>query len=112
MLPALERSDLVALRPAATYRVADVVGYRSELLHRVVLHRIVAIRGDRYVFKGDHNTFVDPDRPTRAELVGRLWFQVPSAGRAVSALHVPWVVAAIAALLVLALGLGGRRTPS
>ena len=110
MLPALRRSDLVALRPVATYRVGDVVGYRSALIGRVVLHRIVAIRGDRFVFKGDHNSFIDPDRPARAQLVGKLWFHVPSAGRAVDALHIPWVVAAIAALLVLALGTGGRRS--
>lgn len=109
MLPSLRRSDLVALRPVATYRVGDVVGYRSALLDRVVLHRIVAIHGTRYVFKGDHNSFIDPDRPTRAQLVGKLWFRVPVAGRAVGALHIPWVVATIAALLVLALGTGGRR---
>jgi signal peptidase I len=109
MLPALKRSDLVALRAAGTYRVGDVVGYRSSLIHRLVLHRIVAIHGNRYVFKGDHNTFLDPDRPTRSQLVGKVWFQLPSAGRAVGALHIPWVVAAIAALLVLALGLGDRR---
>jgi len=109
MLPKLRRSDLVALRPAASYRVGDVVGYRSTLIGRVVLHRIVAIHGDRYVFKGDHNSFIDPDRPTRAQLVGKLWFQVPSAGRAVDTLHVPWVVAMMAALLVLVLGTGGRR---
>lgn len=111
MLPTLRRSDLVALRPADSYRVGDVVGYRSELLGRVVLHRIVAIHGGRYVFKGDHNSFIDPDRPTRAQLVGKLWFHLPSAGRAVDALHIPWVIATIAALLVLALGTGGRRSP-
>ena len=109
MLPSLKRSDLVALRVAGSYRVGDVVGYHSALLNRVVLHRIVAIDGDRFVFKGDHNSFTDPDRPTRAQLVGKLWFQLPSAGRAVAALHIPWVVAAIAALLVLALGSGDRR---
>jgi len=110
MLPALSRSDLVALRPRSSYRVGDVVGYRSTLLGRVVLHRIVAVSNGRYVFKGDNNSFRDPEHPLRSQLVGKLWFRVPSAGRAVSALHVPWVVAAIAALLVLALGLGERRT--
>jgi signal peptidase I len=109
MLPSLHRSDLVALRAARAYRVGDVAGYHSTLLRRVVLHRIVAIHGDRYVFKGDHNSFLDPDHPTRAQLVGKLWFHVPSAGHAVAALHVPWVVAASAALLVLALGMGDRR---
>jgi len=70
MVPALSRSDLVALRPAASYRIGDVVGYRSALLGRVVLHRIAATVGTTYVLKGDHNEIVDPDRPTRADLVG------------------------------------------
>ena len=106
MLPNLHRSELVALRPASAYRVGDVVGYRSPLLHRVVLHRIVAIHGAHYVLKGDNNTFLDPDRPTRSHVVGKLWFHVPSAGRAVQLLHIPWIVGALAVLLVLALGLG------
>ena len=113
MLPRFQRSDLVALRSAESYRVGDIAGYRSTLLHRVVLHRIVAIQGGRYSFKGDHNSFLDPERPTRDQLVGRLWFRVPRAGRAVDALHTPWIVAVVAALLVFALvgGTPARREP-
>lgn len=107
MLPHLHRSDLVALRPSQRIRAGDVVGYRSAMLHRVVLHRVVAIEGDRYVLRGDNNTFIDPERPRRSELVGKLWFQAPSAGRAIGLLHVPWILAALAALLVLAVGLDG-----
>jgi signal peptidase I len=75
MVPRLRRDDLVALRPAHTYRVGDVVAYRSTLMGRVVLHRIVGVHGGRFTFKGDNNSFLDPDQPTRSELVGRLWFQ-------------------------------------
>ena len=55
------------VRPADDYKVGDIVAYRSTMLHVVVLHRIIAIKGDRYVFKGDNNDFVDPDaaRPRR-----------------------------------------------
>ena len=112
MLPHLHRSDLVALRPSSRLRVGDVVGYRSAMLHRVVLHRIVAIKGDRYVLKGDNNSFIDPEQPRRSELVGKLWFHVPLAGRAIGVLHVPWVLATLAALLVLAVGLDGAGTRS
>ena len=109
MLPKLERSDLVAVREAKTYEVGDIVAYRSPLIHRVVLHRIVRIRADgHYVLKGDHNPYLDPDHPERSQIVGKLWFTIPTAGRAVAALHVPWVVAAVAALLVLWLGLGAK----
>ena len=109
MLPTLRRSDLVALRPQAHYRVGEVVGYRSALIHRVVLHRIIAIHGDRYAFKGDNNSFVDPEQPTRSQLVGRLWVHLPSAGRLVSELHRPAVAGSLAAVLVLFAGLGGGR---
>ena len=107
MLPELRMSDLVALRSQHTYRVGDVVGYRSGLIHRVVLHRIIAIRDGRYVFKGDNNSFLDPDRPTRSQLVGRLWLHIPSAGRLVLQLHRPPVAAGLAIVLVLAAALGG-----
>ena len=109
MLPSLKRSDLVALRAAGSYRVGDIVGYHSTLLHRVVLHRIVAIHAGRYTFKGDNNSFLDPDHPSRAQLVGKLWFHLPAAGKAIGLLHVPWIVALIAGLLALAVGLGGGK---
>ena len=107
MLPTFHRSDLVGLRRERTYRVGDVVGYRSALIHLIVLHRIVAIDGPHYLFKGDNNSFVDPDRPTRAQLVGRLWVHVPAAGRLVAQLHKPAVAGGLAAVLVLVAGLGG-----
>ncbi len=112
MLPRLHGSDLVALRPATGLRVGDVVGYRSVMLRRVVLHRIAAIRGDRYVFRGDNNSFIDPEQPGRSQIVGKLWFRIPSAGHAIGVLHVPWVLATLAALLVLAVGLDGAGKPS
>ena len=110
MLPKLQRSDLVALRRAETYRIGDVVGYRSTLIHRVVLHRIVAIHGGHYTFKGDNNSFLDPDHPTQAQLVGKLWLHVPSAGRLIQALHMPAVAGSLAVLLVLVAGLGRGNT--
>ena len=111
MLPRLERGDLVVLRTAQRYRVGDVVAYRSHMLHRVVLHRIVAIHGGRYTFKGDNNTWLDPEQPSRADLVGKKWFAVPRAGRMSSALRTPTVAAALAVLLVLGFGLAGARRP-
>jgi len=112
MLPSLQGSDLVALRPASSPQVGDVVGYRSALLGRVVLHRITAIEGGRYVLKGDNNSFIDPDRPLRSEIVGKVWFHVPKGGHAIAWLHVPWVLAAVAALFVLVIGFDGPRARS
>jgi signal peptidase I len=95
MQPRLHTGDLALVRPAAQYRVGDVVAYRSSVLRRVVLHRIIARDGDRYVFKGDNNNFVDPIHPHRDELIGRMWLRVPRGGAILSWLRIP----AIAALL-------------
>jgi signal peptidase I len=114
MLPSLQRNDLVLIRKASTYRVGDVVAYRSDLIHRVVLHRIVAIHGGRYTFKGDNNSFLDPEQPTSGAFVGKKWTVLPGAGRVVNALHSPLVAAGFAGILVLLFGFAGapRREPA
>jgi signal peptidase I len=93
MEPRFHTGDLALVRASGRYDVGDVVAYRSATLHRVVLHRVVGRRGDRYVFKGDHNDFVDPERPTRAQLVGRLWVRIPHGGAALGLLQSPLVAA-------------------
>jgi signal peptidase I len=112
MEPSFHSGDLAVVRPAGHYRVGEVVAYHSTLLHVVVLHRIIAIHGDRYVFKGDHNNFVDPTRPNRSQLVGALWVHIPHGGVVFRALHSPVTVAVLCgfvALLLLGTGETKRR---
>ena len=109
MLPHYKRSDLVVLRRAPNYKVGDVVGYESSMLHRVVLHRIVANHNGHYTFKGDNNSFTDPEQPTRADLAGKAAIHLPAAGNALQWLRRPWVLALLAALAVLTLGVDIRR---
>jgi signal peptidase I len=87
MEPRFHTGDLAIVRPASNYRVGEIVAYWSTMLHAAVLHRIVAKDGNSYEFKGDNNHFIDPDRPTRSELLGRLWLHVPRAGRLLGMLH-------------------------
>ena len=112
MLPSLQGSDLVALRSVSSPAIGDVVGYHSALLDRVVLHRITGVEGGRYILKGDNNSFIDPDRPSRSEIVGRVSFHVPRGGNLIAWLHVPWVLAALAALFVLLIGFDRPRSRS
>jgi lysophospholipase L1-like esterase len=65
MAPRIMARDLVVVRAANSYGVGDVVAYTSADLHQVVLHRVVAIDGQRYTFRGDHNAFDDPEQPRR-----------------------------------------------
>jgi len=80
MLPRFHSGDLAVLRRTDTYKVGDVAAYNSDTLHTVVLHRIVAIDDGTYRFKGDHNNFEDPESPTRAQLIGKLWMRIPKGG--------------------------------
>jgi signal peptidase I len=99
MRPMLERGDLAIVRQAASYEVGDVVLYHSNTLHRHVMHRIVRRNGDRFMVRGDANSFADPDQPTRSDIIGRYWFAVPRGGSIVDWLQQP-LHAAILVFLV------------
>ncbi|MCW2987017.1 MAG: signal peptidase, partial [Conexibacter sp.] len=104
MQPRFHSGDLALVRPAADYRVGDVVAYHSRVLHSIILHRIIGRDGDRYVFQGDNNSFIDPVHPGRADLIGKLWVRVPHGGVVLTWLHSPAVAALLCgavALLVL-----------
>ncbi len=103
MLPTYQPHDLVLLRRASDYRVGDVIAYRSGELDTVVLHRVIDRDGDQFVTQGDNNDWVDQDRPTRDDVIGRAWLSVPQAGRV---LNLP-TPARLAVPLVLAVGAGG-----
>jgi len=107
MEPHFHHGDLVVLRKRAHYAVGDVVAYRSHDLHKNVLHRIIAIHDGRYTFKGDNNSWTDPERPAAADLIGSEWLHVGGAGNWVSALHKPVDAAVVSGLAVLLLVLSG-----
>ena len=110
MEPHFHHGDLVVLRRRSSYRVGDVVAYHSHDLHRNVLHRIIAIRNGHYTFKGDNNDFIDPERPTVADLVGSEWLHIPVAGNWLASLHSPLNASIAAFVVVLLLVLSGGGT--
>ncbi|MCU1375098.1 MAG: peptidase signal peptidase, partial [Actinomycetia bacterium] len=114
MEPLLHRGNLAAVRTGGPYHVGEVTLYQSRTLGRSVLHRIVGVHDGVYTFKGDNNSFVDPEAIPAADLVGTLWFHVAWLGTAMAWLRTPshagpifGVVAALAA--VTTLGSPGRR---
>jgi signal peptidase I len=113
MEPLYHRGDLVVLRAQDAYRVGEIVTYRHPDIGPVI-HRIIGRDGERYVFKGDHNDFVDPYRPAGAELIGRAWLHVAGAGAVLGQLRAPRnmaILAAVGGMIVVApmLGTQGRR---
>src|SRR4051794_395605 len=109
MEPDFHSGDLALLSPADRYSVGDVVAYRSETLDTVVMHRIVSADVHGFVTQGDNNDWLDEDRPTEDEILGRLFVRVPRGGQVIGALRSPEVLFSLAGgLLVL---LGGMHDP-
>jgi signal peptidase I len=96
MEPGFHLGDLVIVRPERSYAVGDEVSYRDADLGRYVFHRIVGQDLERYILKGDHNTWIDSYHPTNAEVVGKAWIHLPGFGKAIQWLRTPIVLAAIA----------------
>lgn len=101
MLPRFHADSLVITRKQDSYHVGEVVAYHNHQLHAVVMHRIVARDGDRFVFKGDNNDFRDRYHPTKADLVGREWVYWPGAGRYLVWLRDPMTFAVVVGLVAL-----------
>lgn len=101
MLPRFHRDGLVVTRSEPTYHVGEVVAYHNQQLREVVMHRIVARDGDRYVFQGDNNDFRDSYHPTKSELVGKEWIYWPGAGTYLKFLRSPLTFAIVIAVVAL-----------
>lgn len=99
MLPHFKADGIVVTRAQPTYHVGDVVAYRNRQLHTVVMHRIVARDGSRFIFKGDNNDFRDSYHPKASDLIGKEWLYWPNAGALLRELRSPLVFGLLIGLL-------------
>ena len=99
MEPGFHRGDLVIVQAASNYNVGDIVTYRNAELNAFVIHRIITIEQDHYVFKGDNNSWIDTYHPTRPELIGKLWIHAPKLGKAMEWLRYPIHMGLVAGVL-------------
>lgn len=100
MQPRMSAGDLVVIAPTSSYEIGDVAAYRSAELDTVVLHRIVDIDGDRYVMRGDNNSWLDPEKPTVDDVIGKELLHIPRGGIWLDRLTSPSALAAYAFLLL------------
>jgi len=117
MLPTYRSGDLIVALPAADYGVGSVVVYRIPAdepgAGRLVIHRILADdSATGFTTKGDHNAYIDPWHPTRADVVGTPAHVLPGVGLAIGFLRAPIVAASIASVIAMAwLVSAARRMP-
>lgn len=110
MLPRFHAGDLVAVRSAAHYPIGSLAAYEYVPFHAIYFHQIVGRQGSHYVFKGINNRFVDgPFEPTREQIIGRFWLDLPGVGRWLTFWHQPVHAALLVAGLTLVLVLSNPR---
>ncbi len=98
MEPRFHTGDLALVRSQSSYHVGEIVAYQNHMLHTIVLHRIVGREGSRYIFKGDNNNFLDPERPVASQLVGSLWLHLPGVGATLQSFRSPLLIGLLVAV--------------
>ncbi|GAB4419644.1 MAG: hypothetical protein Kow002_07410 [Anaerolineales bacterium] len=88
MEPLFHTGDLVILRDEKHAQVGDIFAYQHPELG-IIIHRIVNIREDRYIFQGDNNDWLDSYLPAKEDLVGKAWIHIAGAGNGVVWLRKP-----------------------
>lgn len=98
MEPKLHKGDLVITRETEDYGVGDIAAYRHPEIGPVI-HRVFERDGERFVFKGDNNSWLDSYKPSGSEFIGKAWIEVPSAGGLFGRLRSPGGMAALAGMM-------------
>lgn len=111
MEPLYHTGDLVILRHETRAKVGDVFAYHYPEIGTVI-HRIVDIQGDRYMFQGDNNDWLDGYHPTREDFIGKVWIHIAEAGNVLIWLREPMNISLVAALLGGTLMFGLVSNPS
>jgi len=112
MVPTLQPADLAIARREDRYEVGDVVVYRvppgEPAEGSLVIHRITGGDATTFAMRGDSASAPDLWRPTTEDVVGRVTFVVPQAGRLLPLLRMPLLWASLAASLTVFFILGSR----
>ena len=99
MLPNFHTGDLAILRKASNYQVGDIITYLDAFTGAPIIHRIIGTQKDRFVVKGDNNSWIDPSQPRSTEILGRLWIHLPKVGNGMLWMRKPVNLAVFTVLL-------------
>lgn len=101
MTPTMHYGDLAIVEKKSLYHVGDIIAYRIPAgepgAGRDIVHRIVGGNGTAgFVTKGDNNSYTDYFwHPKTADVIGRVWFQIPAGMRWMAGLRSPVPLAAL-----------------
>jgi len=77
MDPRFHTGDLAVLRPADRYDVGDVVASAAHCCTRWGDAPDRRCQGGRYTFKGDNNSWLDPEQPPTSDMIASSRFGSP-----------------------------------
>ena len=86
MEPTFATGDLIVVREREDIAVDDIVVYQQG--GSLVVHRVIAIDGDKITTRGDANNVAD-EPIERSAVKGTVWFWIPKLGNAVSVIKSP-----------------------
>lgn len=78
MTPTLKIGDIVLVRHQNEYDVGDIVAYN--FMGQVIVHRIVDIKNEGFITKGDANSNDDPFIISRDLIIGKVSLKIPIIG--------------------------------
>lgn len=114
MLDALNVNDMVLTQRQETYEVGDVITFVNDAGTGTVTHRIIEIKPEGYLTKGDANPTPDPKPIPQERIVGQVVLVIPKVGYAIEYLNSPLglmlVTLAGAAIIYLPALIGDRNT--
>ena len=74
------KGDVIILYNPDDIEVGEVGVYASDLHQYPIIHRVIKIDENGYIFKGDHNSDSDPYVIQNEQLLGKALFKVPMIG--------------------------------
>jgi len=110
MEPLFHEGDFVIADVQADYKVGDIVVYLHPDVGRVI-HRIIDREGERYVLKGDNNSWIDGYYPSRDEIIGKYRYSIPKIGKIFFKLRQPWLFSLFSGLSVFIIGVSMVNPP-
>lgn len=95
MEPAIKTGSIVAVKPADSYKIGDIVTFGE--INRTktpVTHRIAEMKVENgqpvYITQGDANNGPDVRTITKKDIVGKVIFDIPYVGYAINAAKKPY----------------------